>query len=207
MKTPWLTAIIVPAVLGLCWLPNAPLMANPPSSPCSNENPEPPSSERRDAIIPRHNLRFEIPRNYEIIWDDDPRMADTLRLSIRNPTDVAFLDCAREHGPRGAGHQVSDIIVEIKPRPSHVQQIEDILDSAISQNRDFTRNTIAGEEAITWIQEFRANHITYNAALLHPDGEHLIHIFVGDSGGAIAPQEVDVLEMVIDSFAFGRISW
>ncbi|MCC5898966.1 MAG: hypothetical protein JJU32_13775 [Phormidium sp. BM_Day4_Bin.17] len=203
MKTHWLTATIVPAVLGLCCLSTAPLRANPPSPLCSNEDRVSPSPERRYVVVRRHDLRFQIPRNYQIIQENEPEVE---RIIIRNPTDVEFLDCALEHGPRGAGHQVSDLRVEIKPRPSHVERIGDFVDSAVYESGDFVQTRLAGEEAITWIQGFRANYITYNAALLHPDGEHLVHIFVGDYGEVISPQDVDVLEMVMESLAFPRIS-
>ena len=178
-------------------------MANPPSSPCSNENRVSTSPERRYVVVRRHDLRFQIPRNYQIVQENEPQVE---RIIIRNPTDVAFLDCAMEHGPIGAGHQVSDIRVEIKPRPSHLERIGDFVDSAVFETGDFVQTSLAGQEAITWIQEFRANYITYNAALFHPDGEHLVHISVGDYGEAIAPQDVEVLEMVIESLAFPRIS-
>ncbi len=178
-------------------------MANPPSSPCSNENRVSPSPERRYVVVRRHDLRFQIPRNYQIVQENEPQVE---RIIIRNPTDVAFLDCAMEHGPIGAGHQVSDIRVEIKPRPSHLERIGDFVDSAVFETGDFVQTSLAGQEAITWIQRFRANVITYNAALFHPDGEHLVHISVGDYGEEIAPQDVEVLEMIIESLAFPRIS-
>ncbi|WP_159787035.1 hypothetical protein [Sodalinema gerasimenkoae] len=209
MKTHWLTAIIVPAVLGLCWFPTAPLRATPPSTPCSNENPEPPSPERQDVVIPRHDLRFEIPQNYESILEEYPGEEEALWIHIRNPTDVAFLNCAIEHRLIGAGHQVSDVMVKVEPRPGDMQQIDDILTSSPHHRiRDVTPIHIAGEEAITWIElsSTAYAYVTYNAALLHPDGEHLIRIFVGNYGMTIAPQDVQVLEMVMESFAFPRIS-
>lgn len=183
-------------------------MASPRSTPCSNEKPTPLSPERQDVVIPRHDLRFQIPSNYESIVEEDYSGEEQiLWIYVRNPTDVAFLDCAIEQGQLDAIHEVADVIVTIEPRPRDMQQLEDILNPWLYESRDFSQTHIGGEEAITWIEPSRtvSAYVTYHAALFHPDGQHLIRIFIGDYGMTIAPQDVEVLEMVIESFAFPRI--
>ena len=93
-----------------------PVLSQRPS-PCSNDNQEQPEQRRREIINREYGLRFDIPANYQTELRRDTEPSQKLWIFVRNPTDVKFMECGRREGMRGYGHQVSDVIVTIEPRP------------------------------------------------------------------------------------------
>lgn len=95
-------------------------------SPCSNDNQEQPSQRRRQIVNREYGLRFDIPANYYTELLSESGHQQQLSIAVRNPTDVEFLECATRNRMIGAGHQVSDVIVTIEPRPSPIGNVRDI---------------------------------------------------------------------------------
>lgn len=184
------------------------LMVNPSyaqrvPSPCSNENPEQPSSTRREITNPEYGLRFQIPANYqtELRRDTDPPRK--VWISIRNPTDAAFLDCAIRNRVVGAGHQVSDVLITIEPLTANIRSAGDVLRATRSvQNLEIIESnvtTIAGQDAVIYTQQSVYPYRSRIAAFIHPDRQHLVKIFVGDYGTALPEIDLEVMNLVISS--------
>lgn len=176
---------------------------NSPST-CSNENSEQPSSSRREITNPEYGLRFQIPANYQTELRRDPDPPRKVWISIRNPTDVAFLECATRNRLRGAGHQVSDVLVTIEPLPGNIRSAGDVLRAARSvPNLEIVESnvtTIAGQDAVIYTQQSVYPYRSRIAAFIHPDRQHLVQIFVGDYGTALPEIDLEVMDRVISSF-------
>ncbi|MCT7973695.1 hypothetical protein [Laspinema olomoucense] len=189
------------------------LMANPgyaqrSPSPCSNENPEQPSSTRREITNGEYGLRFQIPANYQTELRRDTEAPRKVWISIRNPTDTAFLDCATRNRLIGAGHQVSDVVVTIEPLSANIRSAGDVLRAARSvPNLEIVESnvtTIAGQDAIIYTQQSVYPDRSRMAAFIHPDRQHLVKIFVWDYGTALSEIDLEVMDMVISSLRLDR---
>lgn len=180
------------------------------SAPCSNENQEQPSQARREITNREYGLRFEIPANYRTELRRETDSRQRLSIFVRNPTDVAFLDCAIRNRMIGAGHQVSDVIVTIEPRPRHIRNVRDILRDAAESggiSRDIIDPnfiTISGQDAVIYTVQTIYPDRSKNARLIHPNGQDIITIWAGDYGEDIDPIDLEVMDVIISSFRIDR---
>ncbi|MDY7051581.1 hypothetical protein [Limnospira fusiformis] len=173
------------------------------SDPCSNENQEQPSQARREITNREYGLRFEIPANYRTELRRETHSPQRLSIVVRNPTDVAFLDCAVRNGMRGAGHQVSDVIVSIEPRPRHIRNVRDIFreESSVRLREilESSFTTIAGQDAVIYTVQTVYPYRYQDAKLIHPNGRDIITIRAGDYGYEIDPIDLEVMDVIISS--------
>jgi hypothetical protein len=175
------------------------------SAPCSNENQEQPSQARREITNREYGLRFEIPANYRTELRRETDSRQRLSIFVRNPTDVAFLDCAVRNGMRGAGHQVSDVIVTVEPRPRNIRNVRDILQD-VAGGRGIQReiiesyfSTISGQDAVIYtVQTIYPERYRY-AKLIHPNVQYIITISTGDYGYEIDPIDLEVMDIIMSS--------
>jgi len=177
------------------------------SSPCSNDNQERPSSNRREIINREYGLRFQIPANYYTELRRGTGTNQILSIAVRNPADVRFMECAERERMRGYGHQVSDVIVSLEPRPSNIRNVRDIVQEVaqsgggqiVSGESGFT--TIAGREAVVYtVQTVYPERYRY-ARLIHPNGRYIVNISTGDYGERIDPIDLQVMNLVMSSIA------
>lgn len=180
-----------------------PVQAQPQTAACSNDYQEQPDQDRREITNTEYGLRFEIPVNYRTELQRQGELQEGLSIFVRNPTDVDFLDCASRNRMVGAGHQVSDIVVRIKTRPSHVYGVgdiwQDVSESGGVDISDSDFMTIAGQDAILYTQQNSYPERYRYATFIHPNGRDLVSIYTGDYGNTIDPIDLEVMDMVINS--------
>ncbi|WP_233258470.1 hypothetical protein [[Phormidium] sp. ETS-05] len=175
------------------------------SEPCNNDNQEQPSPRRREIINREYGLRFEIPANYRTELRRETEHRQQLSIIVRNPTDVNFMECGKRERMRGYGHQVSDVMVSIEPRPSNISNVRDILRNAAESSgiaseiieSNFT--TIAGQDAVVYTGKTSYPERYRYAQLIHPNGQYIIKIFAGDYGNVIEPVDLAVMDIIISS--------
>jgi hypothetical protein len=186
-----------------------PVLSQRPS-PCSNNNQEQPEQRRREIINREYGLRFDIPANYQTELRRDTEPSQKLWIFVRNPTDVKFMECGRREGMRGYGHQVSDVIVTIEPRPSNIRNVRDILRDVAESggiHREILESnftTIAGQDAVIYIVQNSYPMQYRYARLIHPNGQDIINISAGDYGNVIDPIDLEVMDIIISSFRIDR---
>ncbi|MFP4317568.1 MAG: hypothetical protein ACLFQ7_01210 [Phormidium sp.] len=127
---------------------------------------------------------------------------------------MAFLDCATRNRMIGAGHQVSDVIVSIEPRPRHIRNVRNILQDAAESggiSRDIIDpnfTTISGQDAVIYtVQSNPRRGITSRsrfAALIHPNQQSLVTIYAGDYGFSINAIDLEVMDIIMSSFRIDR---
>lgn len=183
-----------------------PAQAQPRQPVCLNDKQEQPNQDRREITNAEYGLRFEIPANYRTELRRETDLPQRLYISVINPADIVFLDCARRNRIYGAGHQVSDVVIRIEPRPSNIRSVRDVLqnasgraDSGFITISDSGFITIAGQDAVTYtMQSLYPERYRY-VVLIHPNGQDLVSIFTGDYGEEIDPMDLDVMDMVVYS--------
>lgn len=192
------------SLVSICLLTAHPSYAQLPPSPCSNDNPEQPSSTRREITHAEYGLRFQIPVNYQPELRQETVPSREV-WSLRNPTDVAFLDCATSNGLIGAGHQVSDVLVTIKPLQDNILSANDILQAARSQPDweiiESNITTIANQNAVLYTRQSVYNYPYRSriATFIHPDQNHLVEIIIGNIGTTLNEVDLEVMDLVISS--------
>lgn len=178
------------------------------SQPCSNENREQPSQRRREITNEEYGLRFEIPANYRTELQRETGSRQRLSILVRNPADVEFLDCATRNRMIGAGHQVSDVMVTIEPRPRNIRSVRDILEEASEvRGIEITESgftTISGRDAVFYTAQTLYPYRHRNVKLIHPNGQDIIRIQAGDYGEEIDPIDVNVMNTIVSSFSISR---
>ncbi|MDT9236100.1 MAG: hypothetical protein P5675_20390 [Limnospira sp. PMC 917.15] len=176
------------------------------SDPCSNENQEQPSQARREITNREYGLRFEIPANYRTELRRETHSPQRLSIVVRNPTDVAFLDCAARNRMRLARYQVFDVIVSIGLRPRRIRDVQDIFrglqsDMARTQGEivDASFSQIAGEDAVIYTVQDSFPYRYRHAKLIHPNVQYIITIATGESGYEIDPINLEVMDIIMSS--------
>lgn len=172
------------------------------SSSCSNQNQEQPSQDRREITNAEYGLRFEIPANYRT----ELRRANEssqLQISVRNPTDVEYLNCISGNVRRGDGHAVSDVVISVEPLPDGIRTIQDIWPDVFGRSGIEIINsgviTVDGRNAAVYTQLTLYPMLYRYVKLIHPDGQSLIVIYAGDYGEVIDPIDLEVMNMITSS--------
>jgi hypothetical protein len=175
-----------------------------PDRPCSNEEQTQPAETTRAIANAEFGLRFNIPSNYRTRLE---RQGDRLLILVRNPADVEFLECASQHRVIGAGHQVSDAIVSVEPLSPDMKNVRDLIRGTDSDwieivSQEITE--IASQEAVIYTRQAGDPYRLRTAALIHPDGRHLVEIYVGDYGRSIESVDLQVFEAIVSSLEIDR---
>ena len=186
-----------------------PVLSQRPS-PCSNDNQEQPSQRRREITNGEYGLRFDIPANYYTELRRDTEPSQKLWIFVRNPTDIKFMECGRRERMIGYGHQVSDVIVTIEPRPSNIRNIRDILPNVAESGGNYRQiiessfTTIAGQDAVIYTVKTTYPERYRYVLLIHPNGQDIINISAGDYGNVIDPIDLEVMDIIISSLKIDR---
>jgi hypothetical protein len=179
------------------------IAAQPPRQNCSNITQVTPSAESREIYNQEFEFKFKIPANYRTQKRGD---GNELSIDLRNPADVELLECCRINREIGCGHQVSDVIVTVKPRPANIQNISDIPPSPSRGIKVFNiiETMISNQAAIIYTVQSLYPMTTKYVAFFTPDRQYLVTIYTGDYGEEIDPIDEMVFNQVVDSFEFIR---
>ena len=198
-----LNTLVLLASMNLGLILSSPVQAQQ-SSPCSNENQAQPSQDDREITNAEYGLRFEIPTNYRAELErstDSPQ----LNIFVRNPTDVEYLRCGEENMMRGHGHDVSDVVISVRPLPDNIRTTQDLRQNVLFASgnldiTDFGAMTVGGQDAVVYTEQSSYPMRYRYVKLIHPNGQNLISIYAGDYGEVIDPIDLDVMETIVSSF-------
>jgi hypothetical protein len=182
-------------------LTNAPIFAQRPRESCPDIPQVTPTQESREIINQEFEFKFKIPTNYRT---ERRQEENKLSILLRNPADVELLECCRINREVGCGHRISDVVIQVKPRPSNLQNIWDI---AVS-NDDYTEiinaeeTKISNQDAVIYTVQYQPTAIYQYASFLTPNREYLVTISAGDYGEQIDPIDQIIFNQVVNSFEF-----
>lgn len=181
---------------------NSDIVAQPPRESCSITQVTP-SAESREIYNQEFGFQFKIPANYRTQKRGD---GNELSIDLRNPADVELLECCRINRQIGCGHQVSDVIVKVKPRPANIQNISDIPPSPSRRIKVFNiiETIMSNQAAIIYTIQSLYPITTKHAAFFTPDRQYLVTISASNYGEEIDYIDNRVFNQVVDSFEFIR---
>ncbi len=188
-------------------LTSSPIFAQRPRESCPDIPQVNPTQESREITNQEFEFKFKIPANYRT---ERRQEENELRIFLRNPADIELLECCRRTGEIGCGHRISDVVIEVKPRPGNLQNIWDLAASNdnYTQILNAQETKISSQDAVIYTSRSQPNDVyvtTFHyASFFTPNNTHLITIFTGDYGREIDPIDERVFNQVINSFEFIR---
>ncbi len=184
---------------------NSPILAQMPRENCPDIPQVTPTQESREIANEEFGFKLNIPANYRTEKRQD---GNELLILLRNPADIELLECCRINREIGCGHRISDVVIQVKPRPGNLQNIWDLAVSHdnYTQILNTEETKISRQDAVIYTSRSQPNDVyvtTFRyASFFTPNNTHLITIFTGDYGREIDPIDERVFNQVINSFEF-----
>ena len=186
-------------------LTSSPIFAQSPRETCPDIPQVTPTQETREISNQEFEFKFKIPANYRT---ERRQEENQLSILLRNPADVELLECCRKTREVGCGHRISDVVIQVKPRPDNLQNIWDLAVSNdnYTQILNVEETKISNQDAVIYTSGSQPNDpyaTTFRyASFFTPNNTHLITILTGDYGREIDPIDERVFNQVVNSFEF-----
>lgn len=186
-------------------LTSSPIFAQRPRESCPDIPQINPATETREITNQEFEFKFKIPANYRT---ERRQEENQLSILLRNPADVELLECCRKTGEIGCGHRISDVVIQVKPRPSNLQNIWDlaVINDNYTQILNAEETKIGGQDAVIYTSRSQPSDVyvtTFRyASFFTPNKTHLITILMEDYGREIEASDEIVFNQVVNYFEF-----